>query len=218
MWYMHFWSGIFALVSRLSESACKPFKSRCSFPYTSVAFLNVLPVDFQSQGFYSLSSPVYDLRMPDGKLRFLSIQRKFPYLWDPFWLWNPKPGVWFLLSRTIPLSLLPIPVLSFVMGTLLIHFLGPLHRELLDMYLQILLCPLETGKLGSFCAATLNHPHISLFLLCVLEHWSLGRFLIIQAPREAPGATFPCYFPASKTGSSSDLLPTQAEGRVLGDL
>ena len=44
MWYMHFWSGIFALVSRLSESACKPFKSRCSFPYTSVAFLNVLPV------------------------------------------------------------------------------------------------------------------------------------------------------------------------------
>lgn len=170
------------------------------------------------RGFYRLISPVWDLRVPDVEFKFLSPLRKFPYLWDPCRLGSSMPGMRFLLSRTVPLSLLPISMLSFAVDTLLIQFLDPLWRESLDMYLPILLFPWETVSSGTSSAAIFSPPHKVLFLLCYLVLWPLGRFLIIQAPPETPWAPFSCHFCPSKTGSSSVLLLTQAEGSVLGDL
>lgn len=39
----------FLLVFRLSESVGMSFKSEFSIPYSSIAFLNILPIDFQIQ-------------------------------------------------------------------------------------------------------------------------------------------------------------------------
>lgn len=48
---------------------CSTLKSRFSFPYISIVFLNVFPVVFQSQVFWGLVSP-----MQDPKIGVLNVE------------------------------------------------------------------------------------------------------------------------------------------------
>lgn len=57
-----FQSGVFVLVSRLSECVNESFKSGFSFPFTSIVFLEIFPVGFQIHVFWGLFSPMQDLR------------------------------------------------------------------------------------------------------------------------------------------------------------
>lgn len=60
---------------------CEPFKSRVFIPYSSVVFLNVILVGFQSQAFEGLVSPVQVLRVgvPGMAHKSLTSQEKISY-------------------------------------------------------------------------------------------------------------------------------------------
>lgn len=77
-----FLSGVFALVSGLSESVHEPFKSGFSFPYSSIVFLGIFNVGFQSQVFWDLVFIVLDLMVgvPNVELESLAPLGKASYL------------------------------------------------------------------------------------------------------------------------------------------
>ena len=54
---------VFELVSRLSESARKHFKSWFPIPYSLIIFLDIIPINFQSPVFEGLVSLVHDLNV-----------------------------------------------------------------------------------------------------------------------------------------------------------
>lgn len=82
---------------RISESVHKPFKTRISVPYISIALLDISFVDFQIQMFWGL---VCLVRVPrivvlDVEHKPLTPHGKALYLWDLSWLWGIMPGVGF---------------------------------------------------------------------------------------------------------------------------
>ena len=71
-------------------------KSGFSIPYSSIVFLGIFLVDFQSQVFQGLISPVQDLEVgvSDVKLKSLSLRGNDPYLCDLSRLWITVAGIW----------------------------------------------------------------------------------------------------------------------------
>lgn len=66
----------------IDESTHELFNSRFSFPYSSMVFLDVFPISFQSQVFLELVSHVQNLRVgvTDVKFKSLAPQGKALYL------------------------------------------------------------------------------------------------------------------------------------------
>lgn len=125
-------------------------KSRFSFLYSSVVYLDVLPVGFQSQLFFGLISPVPDLRVriPNVELKSLTPQGKVPCLWGHFQSWNAVLGV---CSKTVSLPPPPISVPSLVVDTLHPVSKSPSKRIIPNVYL---LCTWEEVSSGSSYAAS----------------------------------------------------------------
>ena len=86
-----------------NRSSHRYFKSRFSVLYSSIVFLHVILVSFQSQVFWELNSLVQDLRVraSDIQLKFLIPQGKVLSLWDLSPSWIAMAGVWsFSLVRS----------------------------------------------------------------------------------------------------------------------
>lgn len=101
--------GVFVLVLGVTQSVCEPFKSRVFIPYSSMVFLNVILVGFQSQTFGGLVSPVQVLRVgvPSMEHKPLTSQEKISYS-------GISPNCRSLhLRQGVYLPLLPVLMLSF---------------------------------------------------------------------------------------------------------
>lgn len=87
----------FVLVSRVTKSACEPFKRSISVSYSPLGLLDVSPVGVQSQMFWGFISLLQFPRIGvlDVGYEPLSPQEKKLHLWDSSWLWVPVPGVGF---------------------------------------------------------------------------------------------------------------------------
>ena len=92
-----FQSSVFALFS-CHGNCVGVLWGKISVPWSSVVFLHVFSVGFQSQVFWGLVSLVQDLRVgvPVVELEPLPPQEKDPYLCGPSQLGITTAGVWFL--------------------------------------------------------------------------------------------------------------------------
>lgn len=77
--------GAFVLVTRLCQSTHEPFQSGFPVPYRFIVFLNIMPIDFQSQVFWELISPVKGLKVGvfNVELQSLAPQEKVLYIHYP---------------------------------------------------------------------------------------------------------------------------------------
>lgn len=151
-----------------------------------------------------------------GHSDFFLTERKFPYLWDPVWQWNTMPAVWFLLSKIVPLSLLPILVLCY--GYSVYSMSGSSSKGIVRYAVIDFTVFLKDRELRIFlsCYSEPSPYHLIFALFWSTDHrrgfWSFRPHL------KPHGHHSPVSAP-SKTRTSNDLLPTQAEdSRVLGDL
>ena len=130
-----FQSVVFALVFRYSEFMREPFKSMFSVPWSSVVFLDIFSVDFQSQIFWGLVFPVQGLGV-GVELKSLAPEGKDLFFCDPSQLWITVAGVWVFpwwdcVSTSLPH--LSDVLLPFVAEFLFIQFSGPFLMELFHM-------------------------------------------------------------------------------------
>ena len=77
----NFQTGIYVQGSCASEFFSEPFKSTFSVPYSSMAFLYVIPIGLQSKAFWTLICPVKDLGfgVHDVEHRLFTSQGKVLY-------------------------------------------------------------------------------------------------------------------------------------------
>ena len=91
----------FVLGPGANESVSEPFKCGFSIHYSSMIFLDVISVGFQSQACWRLSSVVKDLGvgMPDVEHRLLASPEIVLYFGDASWLWITASEVGFFFKQ-----------------------------------------------------------------------------------------------------------------------
>ena len=107
-----------------SESVCGPFKSRFSFPWSSIVFLGVFSISFQSLVFWDLISLVLDLKagLFNVELKSPTPPGKALYLSD----WSQPCSTMARVCLPLP----PISVLSLVVEVFSIQFPSLSKRKL----------------------------------------------------------------------------------------
>lgn len=104
-----FQTGVFTLFFRAGEFAHKFFKCRFSVPYSSVDFLDIIPVGFQSQMFWGFFSSLHDLTVEEPHMMHkpLTSQRNSSVFWGFLPSVDLCTLVWVFFDRRC-LCLLPI--------------------------------------------------------------------------------------------------------------
>lgn len=175
-----FQTAAFVLGTEMIENTWKSFKKRISFSYSPLGPLDINPVNFLSQTFWRLISPVQVLRV-----RVPGIWQKLPVFFSgetlnyhiPFpLLWVTMLGVmfWWDYISTSPICL-TVALLPFDMEKQFTYFSVLFHRELFCVYICCIheririqgAAILDWASIQSFLGT--NFPHI----LFVLDLWLL---------------------------------------------